>query len=96
MLDILHYLFDQDTTFTSPEHAESRSGTRNAVYEHLYNMKYPYAWGTRSNTTIGDDFDDDFALPPIDREVKPYFPPTQFDPDAANPFQGVLREAPLG
>lgn len=99
MLDILHFLFDEDTIVVSQEHAESQSSVRTAVYQSLYNKVYPYAYaGGSGNTTAGDGFSDDydFALPDVSNEIKPYIPPTQFDPSAENPFQGTLREAPLG
>jgi hypothetical protein len=99
MLDILHYLFDKDATFTSAEHSESQSAIRTAIYENLYNKQYPYATNSATRSTTGDDYGDgdDYLLPPaVSNDRKPYVPPTPFNPDAENPFQGVLREAPLG
>lgn len=103
MLDTLHYLFEEDTTFTSSEQYESRDSVRKLVYRTFYQKEYKYSSNSsRSSEFNPNDYGFDTLDAPVNapsdvtKEVKPYFPPTQFDPDAANPFGNALREAPLG
>jgi hypothetical protein len=90
MLDVVHYLFEEDSRYRSQEEAESVSAVRTQVYEVLYGLPYRYKMGksATNNTGIGSD-----AL--SDTAVKPYIPPTEFDPESSNPFGSVL-EAPIG
>ena len=101
MLDVLHYLFEEDLSIYSAEHFEAKNKTRKVLYPTLLGKPYKYSSAEASNYDYGlDDLDD--PLEPFDpnqkisREVKPYMPPTNFNPDAQNPFGRVLREAPLG
>lgn len=98
MLDVLHYLFEEDLSIFSPEHFEAKNKTRKTVYPILLGKQYKYAsQDTSSNDYLLDDFDDSsVSKQKISREVKPYMPPTNFNPDAPNPFGSALREAPLG
>lgn len=103
MLDVLHYLFEKDTDFVSGEHMQSKTNSRQVIYKHVYKRDFKYAYGGTSQTgTYDDSFEDKYLNDEFLRnavsseEVKPYVPPTNFDPDAANPFQGTLRERPLG
>jgi hypothetical protein len=103
MLDTLHYLFEEDTTYTSSEQYESRDSVRKIVYRTFYNKVYNYSPnGPQSSDFNSNDYGFDTldapvnAIPNVTKEVKPYFPPTQFDPESANPFGNALREAPLG
>jgi hypothetical protein len=99
MLDVFHYLFETDVDITSREHLQTRSATRKIVYKNIYNVDYAYSYGSDSGSA--DDYDSfadsgQFTSAATTNDVKPYFPPTQFDPDAADPFKGALRERPLG
>lgn len=89
MLDIVHFFFEEDSRYQSQEEVESVSAVRSQIYETLYGVPYRYkaksSGKTKSNTT--SDF------PDVD-EVKPYIPPTEFDPESSNPF-GSSLEAPL-
>lgn len=98
MLDVLHYLLDDDLSYLSGEQAEYKSSMRESLYKHLYEEKYKYAYSPSHSQSNNFDYDNDkFAMPSnTSNEVKPYMPPTNFDPDSANPFQGALREQPLG
>ena len=97
MLDVVHFLFEEDTIAFSSEHFESREKVRNTVYQTIYNRPYKYSNGSSSGDYGFDKLDDPVnTLPDIQTETKPYFPPTNFDPEAANPFGGALREAPMG
>jgi hypothetical protein len=103
MLDTLHYLFEEDTTYTSSEQYESRENVRKLVYRTFYDKTYKYASDSSQSSDFSpNDYGFDTldapvnATPAVTKEVKPYFPPTQFNPEAANPFGNALREAPLG
>ena len=98
MLDVLHYLLDSDMTSASSTHAKTRDAVRVAVFNNMYGQKYQYAVSEGSEGSSGMDYDDEdaFHMPNVSNETKPYMPPTPFDPDAANPFGGALREMPLG
>lgn len=95
MLDILHYLFEEDATYDYNEQVEHKSRMCSVVYETLYNIDYAYKDVARREMV--DEFGESMPMSPnIDREVKPYIPPTKFNPDAPNPFGAALRERPLG
>lgn len=101
MLDVLHYLFEEDLSMYTPEHFEAKNKTRKSIYPTLLGKPYRYAPSEYSNNDYGlEDLDDPLEKfnpnQKINREVKPYMPPTNFNPDAKNPFSGALREAPLG
>jgi len=42
MLDILHFMFEEDLDCSSAEQAEAKSNARTVVYESLYNKPYKY------------------------------------------------------
>jgi hypothetical protein len=89
MLDIVHFFFEEDSRYGSQEEVESVSAVRSQIYETLYGVPYAYkvkSGGKTRSTTTSD-------IPDVD-EVKPYIPPTEFDPGSSNPFGAVL-EAPL-
>lgn len=101
MLDVLHFLFEEDTIYTSSEHYESKDSMRKVVYKNFYETDYIYASDkSQSSGSFDYGFDDLDGpindIPDVKKETKPYFPPTNFDPDAANPFGTALRETPLG
>ena len=103
MLDVLHYLFESDSVFQSQEEFDSKQKVREVLYPLVYNEKYVYA---NQNSTPNYDFDNvDFSeeeqaninfSPTKSNTTKPYMPPTDFNPDAPNPFGSALRETPLG
>lgn len=89
MLDVVHYLFEDDSRYSSAEEAESVSATRTSIYGRLYGTTYRYQIKSKArNNNASDTYSD----PNV---VKPYIPPTEFDPDSANPFGSVL-DAPIG
>jgi hypothetical protein len=98
MLDVLHYLFEEDLSIYSAEHFEAKNKTRKVLYPTLLGKPYKYSSAEVSSNDYGlDDLDDPMEHnQKISREVKPYMPPTSFNPDAPNPFGSALREAPLG
>jgi hypothetical protein len=101
LVDVLHYFFEEDhVRYESSEHAESASKMRSRLYQDLYGRDFKYAIqanssgtsGGRKYVSNGDDSDyDDFGT---NDQVKPYIPPTQFNPDSADPFNGAL-DAPI-
>lgn len=95
MFDVLFYLLDEDLSYTSGDEAKYKSAMRSSLYKNLYNKKYKFDFGSPDDTRSFDE-DNSYLDGNITRETKPYMPPTSFNPDAPNPFQGALREAPLG
>jgi hypothetical protein len=99
MLDVLHYLFEYDLSVASGEELDAKNKMRKTIYRELYNKDYSFG---SSNSSSDNNYDyglDDLDGPvnaPATNKTKPYFPPTPFNPDAADPFGGALREKPLG
>ena len=99
MLDVLHYLFEEDLAVATSEELDARNKVRKTVYREIYNKEYTFGI---TNSSSGNNYDyglDDLDGPvnaPATNKTKPYFPPTPFNPDAADPFGGALREKPLG
>lgn len=87
MLDVVHYFFEQDARFTSPEEAQAVSEFRSTIYGVLYGTTYRYRTKAFSNGNSGFDG--------MNGGVKPYIPPTEFDPDMGMPFGNTL-DAPFG
>jgi hypothetical protein len=88
MLDVVHYFFEEDSRYRSAEEAEGISAVRSALYN-MYGMTYKYGVKANTRPSSGDSFYSD------PDEVKPFIPPTQFDPESSNPFGAVL-DAPIG
>ena len=111
MLDVIHFLFEDDMAAASGEQAEARSKVREVLYRNFYEREYKYKShsnsGNRSSGLSGptyadgspiDGFDDD--IEPFDpmqesKPVKPFIPATEINPDAVLPF-GKDLDAPLG
>lgn len=106
MLDVLHYLMEEDT-HRDREAASAQTEARKVLYKELYNREYKYGYeGKKSSGTDFDNLDSPASgwgeyddLQPFDpsarQDVKPYVPPTEFDPDSADPFGGLL-DGPVG
>lgn len=102
MLDVVHYFFEEDILrFGTSEHAEAASRVRTSIYRNMYDTEYKYEFVSSEKSAqsggrsyIGDDIDDPLNdLTPMDtkpKKLKPYIPPTDFDPDSYNPFGSVL------
>lgn len=104
LLDVLHYMLEDDMNVTSEEHSKTRDHVRTRLYAELYETEYEYAatpedqYSMREPLPPLEDGDDDIV--PFDtkrtkKPIKPYVPPTKFNPDAVNPYGGVLDQ-PLG
>jgi len=101
-LDVLHYLFEEDTHHQSEESISSRSTIRVALYRDFYHKeyKYPYvskkasteSYQTASATDFGTFSEEQaemMSVNPFDpkrRETKPYIPPTVLDANSADPL----------
>lgn len=106
MLDVLHFMFEEDNYFTSVEAVESRDNVRIHFYKNFYGVDYAYAMDktasgvtTNASGVLDDPITDENIVPvdPIQRskEVKPYIPVTQMNAALEQPFGSVL-DAPLG
>jgi len=102
MLDVIHYLFEEDMRYSSGEQAEAVEKSREIIYKQLYNVDYLFSGNSsRSSRNANNggsfnDFDDIQPFDPKKKVTKPYIPPTQFDPDTGLPMSGNgLLEAPL-
>ncbi len=89
MLDVLHYFFEEDSKYSSIEEAESVSALRTTIYGELYGTTYKYKMKSRNNPGNSTS---EYSDP---NELKPYIPPTEFNPESSNPFGSVL-DAPIG
>lgn len=106
MLDVIHYMFEEDMNVSSAEQAEAKSKTRENLYSSLYNTTYKYAYksdNSKSNSFVdpdtipvedGPDLADIKPFDPKKEPTKSFVPATDFDPDAVNPFGGTL-DAPM-
>lgn len=106
MIDVIHFLFEDDLNVPSSEVMEARSSIRKTIYESMYGEPYKYEYKSKNNVSASgkDPFDSDNFygedLTPFDpsappKPTKPYTPPTDFSEDSALPFGEVL-DAPLG
>jgi hypothetical protein len=90
MLDVLHFLFEEDLRVSSAEEMKSVEESRKIIYSSLYNRTYKY--GVNKSTGSSTSFDmDDFApvSPFTPSSPKPYIPPTEFDPSSGIP--GIIE-----
>lgn len=102
MLDVIHYLFEEDLVSTHPELVEAKNEMRDLIYRDLYEESYNYGIKTSKNKYNNLDRDlpsDGFYgdLAPFDPSAgptKPYTPTTHFDGDSPLPF-GSSLDAPL-
>ncbi len=89
MLDVLHYYFEEDTTYITQEHALYTDSRRKSLYRLFYETEYKYGSTSESTTTkYTSDEGEEYTS-------KSYIPPTEFDPESSDPFGGTL-DAPLG
>lgn len=108
MLDVIHYFFEDDLNYSTPEQAEARDKMRSSLYGQLYQTTYKYATGANSSKSQASykDFDLEPEITPVElkeRKVdsfnpamppKPYVAPTPVNANSARPFGSVL-DAPL-
>lgn len=104
MVDVLHFLFEEDLDATSGEQAEAQTKARELIYNDLYGEKYKYGvkssqnkYNTPGYTPDNDGFygqevDDIQVFDPMSQPTKPYVPPTDFEENSSRPFGGLLDE----
>jgi hypothetical protein len=93
MCDVLHYYFEEDLRYASPESAEMVTKVREHVYGVMYGI--PYRWGIKSSTNKGSVSNSNSNYDFDSEEVKPYVAPTEFDQSSSMPY-GDLLDAPIG
>lgn len=67
MLDVIHYMMEDDLNLVSAEQAEARTKTRSMLYELLYSKSYKYGKVARQSsrpTTFDFEADDGFVNNP--------------------------------
>lgn len=82
MMDVLHFLFEEDFTSVSEEHARSRSAIRDTLYNEMYGVKYSFKLSDPKNrsTSASNSFDYSeyesmSASEPVDlRKEEPFSP----------------------
>lgn len=92
MLDVIHFFFEEDSRYSTAEEAKAVESLRTSLYETIYQTKYNYKATTNENGGSRQTASD---FPMTSNEVKPYIPPTEFDPNVGLKF-GNNVEAPLG
>lgn len=90
MVDVLHYLFEEDSRFGTAEEAEALGTMRSTLYSTMYGTTYRYS--LKSSNSRGRSSNE---FSPSTEDLKPYIPPTEFDPTSHRPFGDVLN-APIG
>lgn len=106
MLDVIHYLFEQDMLVSTGEEAEVKSKMRTVIYRDLYEKTYNYQYTSSKSSYNYSTASGDFGTPegefttknsdsfepdaPDKGPTKPFVPATDFNPDNPNPFDGVL------
>lgn len=89
MVDVLHYLFEEDNHYVSEESAKSRSGIRVAMYRDMYNTTYKYEYksaptsGHHSAATYSSGEDLEYMTEA--EEIK------AFGPDSAGPDKPPMK-----
>lgn len=107
MIDVLHFMFEEDMFAATGEEAEHKSKIRTTLYKEFYNKRYEYGSSSNNKSTYANGdllppMDEEFYqkdLIPFDPEKKskptPYVPVSNFNPDSVLPF-GMNIDAPLG
>ena len=107
MVDVLHYLFEDDLNYTTAEQASARTTARKRLYGDLYKADYKYGvneekdgYNYNNGSSVPSDgyYGEDEDIKPFDPErepLKPFIPPTEFDSDSGLPLNSTILEAPL-
>jgi len=102
MLDVIHFIFEDDNTHSTAEGVESKSKLRTILYSKLYDKEYKFPYnssGTSYNYSTDIDapelaipndnygYDSEGVLPKPDKgPTKPFVPTTDFNSDSPLPF----------
>lgn len=100
MLDVIHYLFEEDNRYQTGEEAEAKSKFRSSIYRELYNTEYKYGYSdpSKKRQYIDDlepadsDEQESIATPfnPRQSSTKPFIKPTNPD-ELGNVLDGSLN-----
>jgi hypothetical protein len=104
MLDVVHYLLEEDSVPASGDQAEARSQFRTRVYADFYDREYKFPINKQQSTSDSIGGTGTSVIPSDGRPMgtnqgmvhKPYIPPTDesISDNPSRPFQGL--DAPLG
>ena len=103
MLDVIHFIFEDDMNYSSGEQADGRSRSREIIYQDFYGYEYAYAsQQTGSSNAAGgitknfdetfDDSDEIIPFDPLKKPTKAFVPATPVDASSSKPFGAVLDE----
>jgi hypothetical protein len=104
MLDVIHFLFEEDLKVSSEEEAKAITQVRSVLYRDLYNQTYKYgvrgtgqSYNYSNNTYPSDGFvgKEETIPDPMKPPTKPFVPATNFNADSPLPF-GQIVDPPLG
>ena len=80
MIDVFHYMFEDDMFVSTGEEAEHKSKVRTTLYREFYKKEYSYkVQSSSSNSYGGSTYADGTLLPPLDDEfadadIEPFNP----------------------
>jgi hypothetical protein len=106
MLDVLHYFIEEDMNYSSAEHAEGRSRTREILYQDFYGQNYKYATSRNGSQyasasgSISKDFDSPYEneeetlvpFDPLKGPTKSFVPATPVNAAMSRPFGAAIEE----
>jgi hypothetical protein len=86
MMDVIHFIFEEDSHYTSEESAKSRSNVRVVLYRDMYLTKYKYEYKDPSKKKSNSDYSYDFEPDPnlgmlSDEESAKPFNPKEMQPE---------------
>ena len=102
MLDVIHYIFEEDMKVSSKEEMDAITEVRRVIYTEFYEKDYQYGAKASRNTTysasgkpLDNSFDDIVPFDPnVKNRRKGYIPPTKLDEKSSKPFGDTL-DSPL-
>ena len=103
MLDVIHYLMEEDMFTASKEESDNKSAIRTVFYREFSGKEYAYKSSSTASNQILPPLDEEFGIElfdpnskdrPIKTKPKPYVPPTNLNSDSYLPFGNKL-DAPL-
>ncbi len=87
MLDVLHFIFEDDMAAASGEQAEARSRVREVLYQNLYERDYKYkshsnsnSRGSGSSSLSGPTYADGSPIYAEDDDLEPFDPMQEAKP----------------
>ena len=103
MLDVIHYLMEEDMFTASKEESDNKTAIRTVFYREFSGKEYAYKSSSTASNQILPPLDEEFGIEPFDpnskdrpikTKPKPYVPPTNLNSDSYLPFGNKL-DAPL-